>query len=91
MKTLIKDQNGEEIEAFRIFVLAIKYLKDQAIGRFRTLVHRNEYELMEKNIYYVITVPAIWDDQAKLFMRRAAEQVCKSMRLMLSSLNLKLS
>ena len=31
--------------------------------------------LDDEEIHWVITVPAIWDDAAKSFMRRAAEEV----------------
>ncbi|XP_071127599.1 heat shock 70 kDa protein 12A-like [Mytilus edulis] len=69
--TLIKDQNGEEMKALYIFAHAIQYLKDQLIIKLR----KSFKNLDTKDIHYVITVPAIWDDQSKIFMRKAAELV----------------
>ncbi|CAG2215188.1 unnamed protein product [Mytilus edulis] len=71
LKTFIKDQNGVEMKAIDIFAFAIRYLKDQAIGKLITSLKKVE----TKDIHYVLTVPAIWDDQSKIFMRNAAEQV----------------
>ena len=31
--------------------------------------------MQDENIEWVLTVPAIWDDPAKQFMRKAAEKV----------------
>ena len=33
-------------------------------------------ELDPDEIHWVLTVPAIWNDQAKHFMRLAAQEVC---------------
>ncbi|XP_076071442.1 heat shock 70 kDa protein 12A-like isoform X1 [Mytilus galloprovincialis] len=70
LDTTIKDQNGMHMKAFDIFSFAIKYLKDQAIGRLVKTLKNVE----TNDIHYVLTVPAIWDDQAKIFMRKAAEK-----------------
>lgn len=78
MKTFIKDQNGEEMKAIDIFAFAIKYLKDQAIRKISTTSKTVE----TKDIHYVLTVPAIWDDQSKIFMRKAAEQVRYNMQML---------
>lgn len=59
------------MKALDIFSFAIKYLKDQAIGRLVKTLKNVE----TNDIHYVLTVPAIWDDQAKIFMRKAAEKV----------------
>lgn len=59
------------MKAFDIFSFAIKYLKDQAIGSLVKTLKNVE----TNDIHYVLTVPAIWDDQAKMFMRKAAEKV----------------
>lgn len=74
LDTTIKDQNGMHMKAFDIFSFAIKYLKDQAIGRLVKTLKNVE----TNDIHYVLTVPAIWDDQAKIFMRKAAEKVRSS-------------
>ncbi|CAC5355530.1 unnamed protein product [Mytilus coruscus] len=58
------------MKTFDIFSFAIKYLKDQAFGRLVKALKNVE----TNDIHYVLTVPAIWDDQAKIFLRKAAEK-----------------
>lgn len=72
LDTTIKDQNDEQFKAFDIFAFAIKYLKEQAVGQLL----KSLTNVKTKDIHYVLTVPAIWDDKAKIFMRKAAEKVC---------------
>ena len=54
-----------------VFALAIQYLKQNLM---ETLQQR-EPNLEETDIHWVLTVPAIWNDAAKQFMREAAVQV----------------
>lgn len=70
-KTTVADIFGKELPAVDIFSHAIKYLKDHMINE-----HKNRGTSIEdSDIHWVLTVPAIWDDPAKQFMRRAAEKV----------------
>jgi molecular chaperone DnaK (HSP70) len=57
--------------AMTIFTMSIKYLKEH----FNQTLNNQTTGIMEKDIQYVITVPAIWNDSAKQFMREAAEKV----------------
>ena len=59
------------MNALRVFSMSIEYLKDHAI---QTLGHRAT-GVTEKDVHWVLTVPAIWNDNAKQFMREAAEKV----------------
>eukprot|EP00477_Mikrocytos_mackini_P003345 GAHX01004243.1.p1 GENE.GAHX01004243.1~~GAHX01004243.1.p1 ORF type:complete len:607 (-),score=102.75 GAHX01004243.1:180-2000(-) len=69
-KTTVADIFGKELPAVDIFSHAIKYLKDHMINE-----HKNRGTFIEdSDIHWVLTVPAIWDDPAKQFMRRAAEK-----------------
>ena len=67
----MKDHMGKTLEALEVFSKAIKYLKEEF---FKSLKAKDE-TIIEKNIHWVITVPAIWDEFAKSFMRQAAEKV----------------
>lgn len=70
MDTLITDEAGIlEMKALDIFAFAIKYLKDQIINRMKRKL------FCVADIHYVLTVPAKWDDNAKVFMRKSAEKV----------------
>jgi len=58
----------------KILSMAIKYLKTQMLYE----INKQKAGMSEEDIMYVITVPAIWDEKAKQFMREAALQVCSS-------------
>lgn len=69
--TPLRDANGNtSIPAMRVFSEAIRYLKDHLLTTCKQRV-----EVLEKDIRWIITVPAIWDDNAKQFMREAAVEV----------------
>lgn len=67
-QTLLKDDKGLEMPAMKVFTECIRYLKDQLV---QTCEDRS-YGLHADEIHFVITVPAIWNDTAKQFMREAA-------------------
>ena len=54
-----------------VFSAAIKSLKEDAIGELK----KNGTPADVDEIRWVLTVPAIWPDEAKLFMRESAKQV----------------
>lgn len=67
-QTTVTDINGVSMPAVTIFTMAIRYLRDQLLqsidfsGGFYT----------EQDIEYVLTVPAIWNERSRMFMREAA-------------------
>jgi molecular chaperone DnaK (HSP70) len=69
--TTVKDINGRSMPAMRIFTMSIKYLKQH----FTTTINKQKTGIVNTDILYVLTVPAIWNDNAKQFMREAAEKV----------------
>ncbi|XP_052816550.1 heat shock 70 kDa protein 12A-like isoform X2 [Mya arenaria] len=64
----VKDITGKKMSAMTIFEMSIRYLRDHLINALT----RHVGEIKESDILYVITVPAIWNDAAKEFMRKAA-------------------
>lgn len=62
---------GKQVKAIKVFAHAIRYLKDHMLN---TLEQRGA-GIKAKDINWVLTVPAIWEDPAKQFMREAAEEV----------------
>lgn len=69
-KSMIRDISGKELPAMYVFSKAIEYMHDHLLNELK------DYdEIAEENINWVLTVPAIWDDSAKHFIRYAAEQV----------------
>lgn len=72
--TTVADIRGREIQAVKVFTHAIRYLKDHLLDsqKPKGKIVKND------DILWVLTVPAIWDDTAKLFMRKAAQEVSKA-------------
>ncbi|XP_061181981.1 heat shock 70 kDa protein 12A-like [Saccostrea echinata] len=66
--TIIEDIRGKPMQALIIFAYAIRELKNNLLEQLRNAIT----DAKEKDILYVLTVPAIWDERAKLFMRKAA-------------------
>lgn len=69
----IVDVCGRPAEALPIFAMVIEYLNDHMLGA----IAKQDVELAETEVEYVLTVPAIWEDKAKQFMREAAMMVGK--------------
>ncbi|KAK3100172.1 hypothetical protein FSP39_015747 [Pinctada imbricata] len=67
---MIKDENDYEMPALTIFTMAIKYLKEHLL---KIIKDRVDVLDANKDIRWVLTVPAIWEEGAKQFMREAAE------------------
>lgn len=68
---MMKDVNGHKLESLMVVSECLKFLKDDFL---KTLLENVNFVEM-KDIHWVLTVPAIWSDQAKQFMRQAANQV----------------
>lgn len=69
-ETKCNAENGREVKAMDVFTYSIRYLKDHLLAEiFRS--HLGD-EVKVTDISFVLTVPAIWDDTAKMFMREAA-------------------
>lgn len=67
---LIEDEHGNTMPALTVFSESLKYLKQSLLDYVNDSVI-----ISMDDIKWVITVPAIWSDPAKTFMRRAAIQV----------------
>ena len=60
------------MKAMEVFSICIKHLKD---GLLEEINKKLTSDIMISDIDFVITVPAIWGDAAKMFMREAAVKV----------------
>lgn len=67
----IQDINDKVLPALRVFSLSIEYLKTHLL---RTLKDRI-LTITISDVKFILTVPAIWTDAAKQFMREAAIEV----------------
>lgn len=68
----IEDATGKKIKALIVFTHCIRYLKKDLVDA----VNKTKYnDIDNRDIHWVLTVPAIWDDASKQFMREAAKEV----------------
>lgn len=69
LQTPIADETGKKLSAIKVFSKSIecltKHLKD--------LLLEKKVVLKDNEALWILTVPAIWDDTAKGFMRKAAK------------------
>ena len=68
---VINDVAGTPVPAMKVFGASIKALKNHL---FLMLAERG-FEIEQKDIRWVLTVPAMWSDAAKQFMRKSANLV----------------
>jgi len=59
------------MDAMVVFTSTIKYLKDHLLKAFKS----KKVPITQSDVHWILTVPAIWNDNAKQFMREAAVQV----------------
>lgn len=68
---MLADDKGLQLPAMQVFSASIDFLRRHMIDSFES----RSYGLSPDEIHWVLTVPAIWDDAAKQFMREAAINV----------------
>lgn len=69
----IKDDNGKSIPAVKIFAITLRYLKGHLLNALRM----RGRDVSTEDMKWLVTVPALWNDVNKQFMRQAAIQVRK--------------
>lgn len=70
--TELEDINGKKHRAITIFTMAIRFLKERLLQNIK----RREFNYIgEHEIRWVLTVPAMWSEKAKQYMREAAKEV----------------
>lgn len=78
-KSKLKAENGKTLPALKVFSESIRYLKNHFEDLLRKTTIRDDFQVYESSwidvILWVLTVPAIWSDEAKQFMCDAAVQV----------------
>ena len=71
-KLVIKDEMGKPLPAIKVFSLAIRYIAENMVKSGSDKVTS---AITRDDVHWVLTVPAIWSDAAKQFMRTAAIEV----------------
>uniref|UniRef100_A0A8C6ULG4 Uncharacterized protein n=1 Tax=Neogobius melanostomus TaxID=47308 RepID=A0A8C6ULG4_9GOBI len=72
VKLSIAAANGRTMKALTVFTEALRFLKEDALKYIST--NANNHKFLPSDFTWVLTVPAIWEDSAKQFMREAATQ-----------------
>ena len=70
----IEDETGKWLPALIVFSESLKFLKQSLLEE----ANKQQAGIGVKYIKWILTVPAIWSDPAKAFMRRAAVGVLLS-------------
>ncbi|KAL3878389.1 hypothetical protein ACJMK2_030745 [Sinanodonta woodiana] len=70
LKTELEDKQGRRVLASLVFMYSIRALKSMV----ETDLTERSIPIKEDEIIWILTVPAIWNDAAKQFMREAAVQ-----------------
>ena len=70
--SILSARNGKPMRALDIFSKALGFLKDKALQRIH---QQSGVEYTAREVRWVVTVPAIWKQSAKQFMREAAYEV----------------
>ncbi|CAH1784619.1 unnamed protein product [Owenia fusiformis] len=68
-ETTIKASNGKLVPALTIFSYALRFFREHAL---QELSDQSSTKILNEDVRWVITVPAIWKAEAKQFMREAA-------------------
>ena len=71
----IQAANGKKLRAIEVFAHALRFFRDHCL---QELSDQSATPIANDDIRWVITVPAIWRQPAKQFMRQAAYKVCMS-------------
>lgn len=75
---VIEDILGKPMNAFHVFVEAIRSIKKHSLDVLLDPTRMDNVNIKsEKEIHWILTVPAIWNDLSKRFMRDAAVKVLK--------------
>ncbi|GBN56387.1 Heat shock protein 12A, partial [Araneus ventricosus] len=83
--TIIYSANGKGVSALTVFAHALRYFRKHAL---QELSDQSATCILNDDVRWVVTVPAIWRQPAKQFMRNAAYEVTTSPSKQLSVISL---
>lgn len=69
---MVTASSGQSFSALTIFAHALRFFHDHAL---QELSDQSATRILNQDVRWVITVPAIWKAPAKQFMRQAAYDV----------------
>ena len=68
----VKALDGREMPLMKVISETLKYIADKAIEKLKDQL--GEEIVKKEKIRWVLTVPALWSEKMKMFMRKAAVQ-----------------
>lgn len=78
----IEDILGKPMKGIEVFAAAIRYIREHLLSVLNDPNREDHVKITSDNdIRWVLTVPAIWNDLSKRFMREAAVQVNRKFHL----------
>lgn len=72
---ILEDITGKSVRAIDVFALSIKELKTHLLKALET----QGTKVKTSEVQWVLTVPAIWTENAKQFMRKSAEMASQNL------------
>jgi len=69
--TKLKDENNKKLKAMKFFIKSFEALKDEILLK---LNQSKAGEITTNDVLWMITIPAIWTDEARQFMSEAARK-----------------
>lgn len=78
---MLEDIEGKQVPAHTIFAMSINFLKMEIL---KSLTKHSGYTI--EDVHFIITIPAVWTDAAKQFMREAALEVNKLVSCILTAI-----
>lgn len=69
MQTNVKSIDGREMPLMTVIAESLKYISNRALAKLEEQIGKC---INLKKIRWVLTVPALWSEEHKLFMRKAA-------------------
>lgn len=69
----VEDHLGKPLAALEVFSISLNYMREKVMEMLKE--DDKQVTNNKDNIEWIITVPAIWEEIAKQFMRKAAKKV----------------
>jgi molecular chaperone DnaK (HSP70) len=71
MQTYVKSIDGKEMPLMTVISESLRFIANRALAKLEEQIGKN---IKKEKIRWVLTVPALWSEEHKLFMRKAAVQ-----------------
>ena len=69
MQTIVKSIEGKEMPLMTVIAESLKFISKRALSKLEEQIGKG---VKKEKIRWVLTVPALWSEEHKLFMRKAA-------------------